>query len=71
MKTPRQQINTISSFIDASNVYGVTQLPARLAAGRHRRDGNPANNKASLMLPNGYLPRADARWHVGGARRWT
>jgi hypothetical protein len=48
---PRQQINTISSYIDASNVYGVTN--ARL---------NWLRNGAGLLLTrDGYLPRAGAR----------
>jgi hypothetical protein len=51
VSTPRQQINTISSYIDASNVYGVGA--SRLAWLR---------NGASLLLTSdGYLPRADAR----------
>jgi hypothetical protein len=59
--TPRQQINTISSYIDASNVYGVTA--SRLDWLRVGPvDGNPANNDARLLLtPEGYLPRVTAR----------
>jgi Animal haem peroxidase len=55
-----QNINTVSSFIDAFNVYGGTN--ARLDWLRDgSADGNPANNAATLMLPGGFLPRADAR----------
>jgi hypothetical protein len=58
--TPRQQINTLSSFIDASNVYGVD--PQRLEWLRVGPvDGNMSNNGARLMLPGGFLPRVDAR----------
>ena len=58
---PRQQINTISSFIDGSQVYGVT--PSRLDWLRTGTvDGNPSNNAATLMMsPDNYLPRATAR----------
>jgi len=65
--TPRQQINTISSFIDASNVYGVT--PARLDWLREGPvDGNPADNGPKLLLTgDGYLPRATARGNVSAA----
>jgi hypothetical protein len=50
MTTPRQQVNEQTSFIDASQVYGTSA--ARL---RWLRVG------ARLLLPHGYLPRADAR----------
>jgi hypothetical protein len=50
--TPRQQINTISSFLDASQVYGTTS--ARLQWLR-------ADSSPDLMLSGGYLPRASAR----------
>lgn len=55
-----QNINTVSSFIDAWNVYGGTN--SRLDWLRDGSvDGNPTDNSASLMLPGGFLPRADAR----------
>src|SRR5262249_42404196 len=54
--SPRQQINTISSFIDGSQVYGVSS--SRLD---WLRDGTAPNNGAPLMPPEGHLPRAPAR----------
>jgi hypothetical protein len=54
--SPRQQINTISSYIDSSNVFGGT---------RQRLEW--LRNGARLFLPDGYLPRADARGNVAAA----
>jgi Animal haem peroxidase/Cellulose binding domain len=57
---PRQQTNTIPSFIAGNAVYGATNQ--RLDWLRDGSlDGNPSNNKATLMLANGYLPRKTAR----------
>jgi hypothetical protein len=62
----RQQTNTVSSYIDAWPVYGGTD--ARLDWLRQGSlDGNPKNNSALLMLPNGMLPRRDARGNAATA----
>jgi hypothetical protein len=64
--TPRQHINTISSYIDGSGVFGVTN--DRLEWLREGPvDGNMANNGPRLMLPGNYLPRADARGNASTA----
>jgi len=62
----RQQINTISSYIDADAVYGsdATRLDW-LREGTV--DGNPANNGARLLLPGNLLPRRDARGNAAAA----
>jgi hypothetical protein len=63
---PRQQFNTTSSYLDASNVYGLTAARLDwLRAGR--LDGNPRDNGARLLLPGGYLPLAGARGRPGAA----
>ena len=55
-----EQINTVSSFIDGWAVYGGTE--ERLEWLREGEvDGDLSNNSAKLLLPDGYLPRADAR----------
>jgi hypothetical protein len=63
---PRQQINTVSSYIDAFNVY--SGLPDRLEWLREGPvDGKLSNNGAKLLLQNGFLPRADARGNAAAA----
>ncbi len=54
--SPRQQLNTVSSYIDGSTVYG--DDAARL---EWLRAG------AKLLLPDGLLPRGDARGDVSAA----
>ena len=55
-----EQINTVSSFIDGWAIYGGTE--ERLEWLREGEvDGDLSNNSAKLLLPGGYLPRADAR----------
>jgi hypothetical protein len=58
--SPREQVNTVSSYIDAWTVYGGTN--ERLEWLREGPvDGNLANNAATLFLQEGYLPRRDSR----------
>jgi hypothetical protein len=60
--TARQQINTIDSFVDASQVYGVSNSRLDWLRDGSAGDGDPTNNAASLLLSQtGYLPRANAR----------
>lgn len=62
----RQQVNTISSYIDAWAVYGGSD--ARLDWLRDgSQDGNPDNNNATLLMPGGYLPRRDSRGNPAAA----
>jgi peroxidase len=57
---PRQQDNTTSTYLNAFAVYGGTN--GRLDWLRNgSADGNPANNSATLLLPNSYLPSRAAR----------
>ena len=67
VSNPRQQTNTVSSYIDAWAVYGGTDT--RLDWLREgSNDGNPNNNSARLLLdPSGLLPRRDARGNAATA----
>jgi hypothetical protein len=62
----RQQVNTVSSYVDAAAVYGPDNT--RLEWLREGSvDGNVANNNARLLLPGGYLPRRDTRGNAATA----
>ncbi|MCB0918467.1 MAG: peroxidase [Actinobacteria bacterium] len=65
--TPREQINTVSSFIDGHAVYGPDENRLDwLRAGS--RDGDPSNNDAELLMTdNNYLPPATTRGNPGDA----
>jgi hypothetical protein len=66
VSNPRQQVNTVSSYIDAWAVYGGTQQRLEwLRDGPY--DNSMANNAATLMLPGGYLPRRTARGNPAAA----
>jgi hypothetical protein len=57
---PRLQVNTVSSYLNASAVYGTSrQRLDWLLQGPD--DGRLGDSGAKLMLPGGYLPQADAR----------
>ncbi len=57
---PREQVNTLSSYIDAWAVYGGSA--ERLDWLRDGEvDGDPSNNSATLLDVDGYLPTAAAR----------
>src|SRR4051794_1683412 len=63
---PREQTNSVSSYIDGWSVYGGSR--ERLEWLREGPvDGNMANNGPHLLDPRGYLPRATARGHAGSA----
>jgi hypothetical protein len=63
---PRQQVNTLPSYIGGNVVYGADN--ARLDWLRNGSvDGNPTNNDATLLLPAGFLPRKTARGNASTA----
>jgi peroxidase len=65
-RSVRQQINTVSSYIDAFAVYGPTaQRLEWLREGPV--DGRISNNGPKLLLVNGYLPRRDTRGNAATA----
>jgi hypothetical protein len=61
---PRQQVNTVNSYIDAWPVYGGTSERLDWLRGSSGPGTAPG---ARLMLPGGYLPRAGARGDAGSA----
>jgi hypothetical protein len=64
--TPREQVNTVSSYIDTFAVYSGSE--ERLEWLREGPvDGDLSNNSATLLLPDGFLPRADSRGDPGSA----
>jgi len=65
--SPREQTNTVSSYIDAWSVYGGTA--ERLEWLREGPvDGDLSNNGARLLTaPAGYLPSADSRGDASAA----
>jgi hypothetical protein len=65
-RDPREQVNTLGSYLDASAVYGESRRRLDwLLQGPD--DGRLADSGAKLMLPGGYLPRAGARGDAGRA----
>ena len=57
---PRQQTNELPTYLNASAVYGTTDARLDwLRAGP--LDGDPTDNQADLLLPDGYLPTRAAR----------
>ena len=64
--SPREQINTVSSWIDSWAVYGGSaQRLEWLREGPV--DGDLSNNSALLVLADGYLPGVNARGDAGKA----
>ena len=69
-QNPRQQINTVPSYIDGFAIYGGTQSRLEwLRTGPD--DGNPEEAGPTMMLPGGYLPVAGARGDVATAPEMT
>jgi hypothetical protein len=66
LTSARQQINTVSSYIDGSSVYGdAANRLEWLREGPY--NGTLSDNGGQLLLDNGYLPRRDARGNAATA----
>jgi hypothetical protein len=64
--TPREQINEVSSYIEASTVY--SDSADRLEWLREGQvDGDLTNNGARLLMPEEYLPRLNTRGDAASA----
>jgi len=64
--SPRQQINTVPSYLDAFAVYGGERNRLEwLLAGPV--DGQMSNSGPSLLLEDGYLPRRESRGNPAAA----
>ncbi|ALG07995.1 hypothetical protein AOZ06_14675 [Kibdelosporangium phytohabitans] len=60
--TPREQVNSLGSHIDAFAVYGSANRLEWMREGPV--DGDMSNNGAKLLMPGGNLPRRDARGDI-------
>jgi len=67
IESPREQVNTVTSFIDGFAVYGGSE--ERLDWLREGPlDGDPSNNEAALLMsPERYLPTAEMRGDAANA----
>nr|CEL14692.1 Alkaline phosphatase [Kibdelosporangium sp. MJ126-NF4] len=59
---PREQVNSLGSYVDAFAVYGSADRLEWMREGPV--DGDMSNNGAKLLMPGGNLPRADARGDI-------